>query len=278
MQPDRQLRARRPPRRLRAHRAQDHRRHLRRHGPPRRRRLQREGPDEGRPLRRVRRAPRRQERGRGRARRALRGAGRLRRSASPGRSRSWSRRSAPPRSTPRSSPALVQDHFDLRPAAIIERLDLRRPIYQKTAAYGHFGRPDQGSPGSAPTRPKSCARPPRRSPSVCRPAASAGFSRMCPRWTALRLLVPEELRARRRRHDRARAPCTAAGSAAGWSPTTSSPRPRPSTPPSSPVVSAGPPAEVVDLTGGRHGVGPARAAVPACRVAAEHRRGGGSRA
>ena len=36
--------------------------------------------------------------------------------------------------------ALVQDHFDLRPAAIIERLDLRRPIFQKTAAYGHFGR------------------------------------------------------------------------------------------------------------------------------------------
>ena len=30
----------------------------------------------------------------------------------------------------------------MRPAAIIERLDLRRPIYQKTAAYGHFGRPD----------------------------------------------------------------------------------------------------------------------------------------
>src|ERR687891_675251 len=36
--------------------------------------------------------------------------------------------------------ALVQDHFDLRPAAIIGRLDLRRPIYQRTAAYGHFGR------------------------------------------------------------------------------------------------------------------------------------------
>jgi S-adenosylmethionine synthetase len=36
--------------------------------------------------------------------------------------------------------ALVQEHFDLRPAAIIERLNLRRPIYQKTAAYGHFGR------------------------------------------------------------------------------------------------------------------------------------------
>ncbi len=37
---------------------------------------------------------------------------------------------------------LVHEHFDLRPAAIIERLDLRRPIFQKTAAYGHFGRPE----------------------------------------------------------------------------------------------------------------------------------------
>ena len=35
---------------------------------------------------------------------------------------------------------LVQEKFDFRPKAIIERLDLRRPIYQKTAAYGHFGR------------------------------------------------------------------------------------------------------------------------------------------
>jgi S-adenosylmethionine synthetase len=35
---------------------------------------------------------------------------------------------------------LVSEHFDLRPAALIERLQLRRPIYQKTAAYGHFGR------------------------------------------------------------------------------------------------------------------------------------------
>jgi S-adenosylmethionine synthetase len=37
---------------------------------------------------------------------------------------------------------LIEQHFDLRPAAIIEALDLRRPIYQQTAAYGHFGRPD----------------------------------------------------------------------------------------------------------------------------------------
>jgi S-adenosylmethionine synthetase len=37
---------------------------------------------------------------------------------------------------------LVRDHFDLRPAAILRELDLRRPIYAKTAAYGHFGRDD----------------------------------------------------------------------------------------------------------------------------------------
>jgi S-adenosylmethionine synthetase len=37
---------------------------------------------------------------------------------------------------------LVREHFDLRPAAIIRDLDLLRPIYTKTAAYGHFGRDD----------------------------------------------------------------------------------------------------------------------------------------
>ncbi|MBA3364752.1 MAG: methionine adenosyltransferase [Actinobacteria bacterium] len=37
---------------------------------------------------------------------------------------------------------LVHEHFDLRPAAILRNLDLRRPIYAKTAAYGHFGRAD----------------------------------------------------------------------------------------------------------------------------------------
>jgi S-adenosylmethionine synthetase len=37
---------------------------------------------------------------------------------------------------------LVQDHFDLSPAGVIESLDLRRPIYRATAAYGHFGRPE----------------------------------------------------------------------------------------------------------------------------------------
>jgi S-adenosylmethionine synthetase len=38
--------------------------------------------------------------------------------------------------------SLVQEHFDLRPKGIIQMLDLLRPIYQKTAAYGHFGRND----------------------------------------------------------------------------------------------------------------------------------------
>jgi S-adenosylmethionine synthetase len=37
---------------------------------------------------------------------------------------------------------LVQKHFDLRPAGIIKSLDLRRPIYRQTAAFGHFGRTD----------------------------------------------------------------------------------------------------------------------------------------
>ena len=41
---------------------------------------------------------------------------------------------------------LVRKHFDLRPAAIIEELDLRRPIYRQVAAYGHFGRTDLDLP------------------------------------------------------------------------------------------------------------------------------------
>jgi S-adenosylmethionine synthetase len=41
---------------------------------------------------------------------------------------------------------LVQRHFDLRPASIIAALDLLRPIYRQTAAYGHFGRPDLDLP------------------------------------------------------------------------------------------------------------------------------------
>lgn len=42
--------------------------------------------------------------------------------------------------------AIIQKEFDLRPAAIIEALDLRRPIYKQVAAYGHFGRSDLDLP------------------------------------------------------------------------------------------------------------------------------------
>ena len=41
---------------------------------------------------------------------------------------------------------IVRDHFDMRPDAIIRRLDLRRPIYRQTASYGHFGRTDLSLP------------------------------------------------------------------------------------------------------------------------------------
>ncbi len=40
--------------------------------------------------------------------------------------------------------ALVHKHFPLKPADIIKELDLRRPIYKKTAVYGHFGRDEPG--------------------------------------------------------------------------------------------------------------------------------------
>ena len=42
--------------------------------------------------------------------------------------------------------ALIREHFDMRPAAIIRDLDLRRPIYRATASYGHFGRDDIDAP------------------------------------------------------------------------------------------------------------------------------------
>jgi len=41
---------------------------------------------------------------------------------------------------------IIRENFDMRPAAIIEHLDLRRPIYRQIAAYGHFGRPDLDLP------------------------------------------------------------------------------------------------------------------------------------
>ena len=41
---------------------------------------------------------------------------------------------------------IIRENFDMRPAGIIKMLDLRRPIYKQTAAYGHFGRNDLDLP------------------------------------------------------------------------------------------------------------------------------------
>ena len=112
--------------------------------------------------------------------------------------------------------ALVREHFDLRPAAILRDLDLRRPIYQKTAAYGHFGRDDhdftwertdkadalraaaglaarRSDAATALARPardeQARGRPSRRSPSRCRrPRRGTGPRPARPR--AARPLVP----------------------------------------------------------------------------------------
>ena len=59
---------------------------------------------------------------------------------------SRSSRSGPGRIADERIQRLIERHFDLRPAAIIAALDLRRPIYRQTAAYGHFGRPDLDLP------------------------------------------------------------------------------------------------------------------------------------
>src|SRR5205807_8858873 len=88
--------------------------------------------------------------------------------------------------------AAVQDVFDLRPAAIIRQLDLRRPIYRRTPAYGHFGPSDKeftwerttkldevkqapglcrASRASFPTPPPSPSSSPPASPTRCPPAS-----------------------------------------------------------------------------------------------------------
>ena len=144
-QPDRQVRDRRPDGRHRPDRPQDHRRHLRRRGA---------GTAAARSPARIRR--------RSTARRPTRRATSRRTSSRPGLADrcevqvayaigvahpvSIAVRDASAPSTiagRRGSRQLVREHFDLRPAAILRDLDLRRPIYAKTAAYGHFGRDDR---------------------------------------------------------------------------------------------------------------------------------------
>ncbi len=53
---------------------------------------------------------------------------------------------------------LVSRHFDLRPAAIIRQLDLRRPLYRAVSTYGHFGRPDLDLPWERTDRAETLAR------------------------------------------------------------------------------------------------------------------------
>ena len=139
-QPDRPVRRRRADGRRRPDGPQDHRRLVRRDGPPRRRRVL---------AARTRR--------RSTARRPTPRAG-SRRTSSRRASPTGSRSRSPTRigiARPMSLSIetfgtgtiadeqileLIERHFDLRPASIIAALDLRRPIYRQTAAYGHFGR------------------------------------------------------------------------------------------------------------------------------------------
>ena len=125
---------------------QDHRGHVRRHGAPRRRRVQRQGPVQGGPIGGVRRPLGRQERRRRGPRGPVRDRAHATPSGSRGRCPSPSRRSRRASVPDERILGLIDRHFDLRPAAIIEALDLRRPIFRQTAAYGHFGRPDLDLP------------------------------------------------------------------------------------------------------------------------------------
>jgi S-adenosylmethionine synthetase len=118
---------------------QDHRRHVRRRVRPRRRAPSRARTRRRSTARRVRRALRRQERGRRGPRQAVPDPGELRH-----RRRAPDQRDRLHRGHGRipddKIAALIQQHFDLRPKGIVKMLDLLRPIYAKTAAYGHFGR------------------------------------------------------------------------------------------------------------------------------------------
>ena len=72
----------------------------------------------------------------------------------------------------------MREHFDLRPAAILRDLDLRRPIYRATAAYGHFGRDQEGFTWERTDRAEALARalgPARRTPDT--PGAIAALAR-----------------------------------------------------------------------------------------------------
>ena len=143
-QSDRQFRRRRPGRRLRPHRTQDHRRHLRRLCAARRRRVLRQGPDQGRPLGGLCGALSRQERCRRRPCRAAAPSRSPTRSALPIRCRFYvdthGTGKVDEKKLAKASARTVSAAADQHPP----HAKLNRPIYRRTAAYGHFGRaPDK---------------------------------------------------------------------------------------------------------------------------------------
>ena len=106
----------------------------------RRRRVLGQGSVEGRPLGRLRGALRRQEHRRRRPRAPVPGAGRLRDRRRQADERDGLHRRHRQDLRRQDRRSWCSEHFDLRPKGIIQMLDLLRPIYEKTAAYGHFGR------------------------------------------------------------------------------------------------------------------------------------------
>ena len=175
-QPLGQVRPGRPARRRRAHGAQDHRRLLRRHGPPRRRRVLGQGPLQGRPVRGLRGALGGQaRRGRGAAERCE---VQVAYAIGVARPVSVLVETFGTERVDRAKIAKAVDAiFDLRPAAIIRDLDLRRPIYLRTAAYGHFGavRPRLHLGADAPARrpaPRALALAVARGPRGPRPRSA----------------------------------------------------------------------------------------------------------
>ena len=176
---------------------QDHRRHLRRLGPPRRRRLLRQGPVEGRPLGRLRRALGRQEHRRRRPGRPLRGPGRLRhRRRAPRRrhGRDVRHREDRPRQDRRSSSTSTSTCAPAPSArsSTCTARSTRRPPRTATSAAT-----TPTSPGRRPTRPTRCARrPASRRPSPHEPHGRR-LDRLRHRQDALR---SPRAHARRRGH------------------------------------------------------------------------------
>ena len=212
-------------------RAQDHRRHLRRHGPPRRRRVLGQGPVEGRPLRRLRGPLRRQERRRGRPGRPRRGPGRLRdrrRASGVGDGRDVRDREGRPRARSPSSSTSTST-CARAPSASTSTCtgrSTRRPRPTATSAAR-----TTTSPGRRPTRPTRCAptpacergalrprrrpRRPRRGPRRPGPHARRALSRRGRRRAAerRRTSAPERgQRSARRRRSRRSGRCARDGS------------------------------------------------------------------